>query len=145
MAMQTPFSFHVWPADKGVAVIYNHPASGAPVTTDADFDVYKAMFDPYRSKPWIWVINCAEMTAADIPSMAILQRTVEVIQEEHGDSLQRMIFLNINPWVSMALSLFTWTPAFAKILVGSADRLELLGQLDGYGFAFVNRCLGLLE
>lgn len=142
--MATPrYSFDVIGEHQGATVIYTNPARADPIRGDAGFAGFKALLDPYRTRPWIWLFDCRGMTATHALNMDFVKRLSRTLDSEHAGSLQRVWILNMNSWLRGILTLF---PS-QKVRTLTSDRLETLVTLqqEQYSHRVIDAVLSILH
>lgn len=120
------YSFDVIGEHQGAAILYTNPARADPIRGDAGFAGFKALLEPYRTRPWIWLFDCRGMTAAHALNVEFVKRLSRTLDSEHAGSLQRVWILNMNSWLRGILALFS----SQKVRALTTDRLETLVTLQ---------------
>ena len=129
--MERRYCFRSIGQHEAADIMYTAPAQADLITADEHFAGFKARMDPYRTRKWIWILDCRGMTSAHFMTLHLCRTLYKVLTTEHVESLQAVWVLNINPWVRAMLSLFHLT----KVSVLPTERLELFVTMQRIGLA----------
>jgi hypothetical protein len=77
------------------------------VDTPAKFSYFKTHLDQARDSPWIWIFDCAKMTAHQQSSVAFMRSLVGALSAEHATLLQGILILHPNIWMRAAITLLS--------------------------------------
>jgi len=130
------YSFDIIGEHNGATLIYTNPSRADILRSDTDIAGFRSCFAPYQSRPWIWVVDCAGMTAAHVANQRFMRAIYTMIETEHATSLQHVWLLNMNMIMRAVLQMF---PA-KRLTVLPRERLEIFVSLQraGYSHAVVD-------
>lgn len=78
----------------GCTYIYTAPAQAEHITTPEQFAIFKAHLEPYRTKHWVWIMDCCGMSTAHYMNTTFSRLMMTCLATEHADSLQVVWILN---------------------------------------------------
>lgn len=78
----------------GCTYIYTAPAQAEHITTEGQFAIFKTHLEPYRAKPWVWIMDCRNMTTAHYMNTTFTKLMMTCLATEHAASLQAIWILN---------------------------------------------------
>jgi hypothetical protein len=135
------YSFDVIGEHNGAVLIYTCPSRVDIPNSDTDIAGFRACFAPYMARPWIWIVDCAGMTAVHVANQRFVRAIYNMIETEHATSLQHVWLLNMNSIMRAVLHMF---PA-KRLTVLPRDRLEIFVALQraGYSHATVDLFLAI--
>jgi len=114
----------------GATIIYTNPTR----SMDMDIASFRTCFEPYRNRPWIWIVDCAGLTAAHVGNLKLVRAIVQLIDVEHAASLQHVWLVNMNTFVRPLLQMFPQR----RTTVLPRDRLEIFVLLQRAGYSHKN-------
>jgi hypothetical protein len=128
-AQTAQYSFDFYGTHKGVPLYYTSPAAAALIKSDADFAGFKALLDPLKTKPWIWIFDCRGMKTEHYMNINFVRKMAHTIEHEHATSLQAVWVLNMDSWMRKMATLF----GRKKIVPLPTERLELFVHMQKEG------------
>lgn len=111
-------------ATDGALLLYTAPAQLTSQPTEVQFSDYCHQLQQIQ-EPWIWIVDCRDMTAQHVMNMTMANRLQAILREKHTHLLKDTWILFLNSWLRTALVLFQ-----APVVSLSGDRLELLVHLQ---------------
>jgi hypothetical protein len=111
----------------GCTYIYTAPARAEHITTEGQFAIFKAHLEPYRAKPWVWIMDCRNMTTAHYMNTTFTKLMMTCLANEHASSLQSIWILNAGVLMHGSVAfLQTFLPGqtLQKLCVTSVADLE---------------------
>jgi len=126
----TRYSLDVLGVHEGTTLLYTAPAKADELTTEEQFEGFRALLAPYMGRPWIWVFDGGGMTTRHYTNLAFCKRMYALITTEHKQSLQSVWFLNMNPWLRGVLQIF---PVSKPLVQLPTERLEMFVTMQRKG------------
>ena len=97
---------------------------------------FKMHLDTMKGKPWIWVIDCADMESKHYSSMNYTRQLAQLLVKDHEATLQSILILRPNLWMRTTLKfLKTLFKAgiFSKVHLIDGLKLEVYSGLEKTG------------
>jgi hypothetical protein len=120
-----PLLEYIGSTTTGIPIYY----TAATRITSLDFSSFKPYLDANREKPWIWALDCYDMTSIFLTNIGFIQCMASTIRTQHASSLQAVWVLNINTWMENLLGLM----GTEKVTIIPPNRLELFVFLQKAG------------
>ena len=81
----------------GETIYYTCPGKGKQreMTEDSIFD-YVAHMDEASSSGWYWIIDCNGLESFHMPTISVLQKFLQLIQDRYKYVLKNVFIININ-------------------------------------------------
>jgi hypothetical protein len=88
----------------GVQLFYTAPARTADRLHAKHLDLFALHLQTAPKAPWIWILDCGKMKMRHYTTIEFLTGLSRILEKEHGDTLQCMIVLHPNLFVSTILN-----------------------------------------
>lgn len=90
----------------GETIYYTCPAKGKQREMKEDSIIdYIAHMDEASSSGWFWIIDCTGLESFHMPSISVLQKFLQVIQDRYKYVLKHVFIMNINWKMQIILSM----------------------------------------
>lgn len=115
---------------EGCVLLYTAPARVTDTVTDEHFKIFCKLVEPYRNRPWIWVLDGAKMGPKHYTNISYCKKLYLLLAKEHKESLKGVWVLNLNAWIRGMIKLF---PTAKPVSCLPTDRLELFVTMQHKG------------
>jgi hypothetical protein len=89
----------------GVRLFYTAPARALDPEHSGTLALFRQHLTQAAGAPWIWIFDGAAMELRHYTSLTFILGLSRLLEEEHGDSLQRILLIRSNSFLTCALDL----------------------------------------
>jgi len=133
-------SFEIFGEQKGVTLVYSAPArSRETKETSRTILSHKAHLDQMIGRPWIWIIDFAQMEHRHYTSVGLARKLIAIINNEHSANLVAIYLVNPNFWLRGTISVLKHLVSknlYPKIRLCEGQDAGLLLELGAAGLEY---------
>ena len=118
-------------------LFYSSPARSTDTNKDGtQIENFKIHLLDTKGEPWIWFLDCNEMTAKDYANINFCMEILKTLSNEYSNTLISIIFMNPNMWVKTTVATcktMTKSKLFDKVKLCEGSPLELFLMYEKLG------------